>query len=132
MTMSVPPLVILMSGPAKRFVIQACPFNVSVADSSPFILPWFKTLKALHPTWEISVVIPDSQKSWISKAFHIAEKITATFYNPNTGSVSPTQQSSEDWVLLNGHLLSRLNVDCRHTINLYEYWTASRLWGGSI
>jgi tubulin---tyrosine ligase len=73
-----------------------------LADSSPFILPWYNTLKSLHPNWDISVVIPDSQKSWISKAFHIGEKITATFYDSKTGTTSSKQQSPEDWVLLNG------------------------------
>jgi 5'/3'-nucleotidase SurE len=75
---------------------------LTVVDSSPFILPWYNTLKSLHPDWDISVVIPDSQKSWISKAFHIGEKITATFYDPKTGTTSSKQQSQEDWVLLNG------------------------------
>jgi broad specificity polyphosphatase/5'/3'-nucleotidase SurE len=73
-----------------------------VAAASPFILPWYNTLKELHPNWDISVVIPDSQKSWISKAFHIAEKITATFYDPITGATSATEQSPNNWVLLNG------------------------------
>ena len=71
-------------------------------ELSPFILPWFNALKSLHPDWNVSVVLPDSQKSWISKAFHIGEKITATFYNPNTGETSSTQQSHEHWLLLNG------------------------------
>jgi len=72
------------------------------ADASPFILPWYNTLKGLHPTWEISVVIPDSEKSWISKAFHITEKITATFYDPKTATISSKHQSPDDWILLNG------------------------------
>jgi len=76
--------------------------ELSLDDSSPFILPWYQTLISLHPSWEISVVIPDSQKSWISKAFHIAEKITATHYNPSTGEICPTQQSEKDWLLLDG------------------------------
>jgi len=62
-------------------------------------------LKTLHPTWEISVVIPDSEKSWISKAFHIAEKITATFYDPETGTTSSKHQFPNDWILLNGQSL---------------------------
>ena len=59
-------------------------------------------MKSLHPDWDVSVVLPDSQKSWISKAFHIGEKITATFYNPTTGDTSLTQQSDENWLLLDG------------------------------
>jgi tubulin---tyrosine ligase len=66
------------------------------------MLPWYNTLKSLRPTWEISVVIPDTQKSWISKAFHIGEKITATYYNPTTNITSSIQQAEDDWVLLNG------------------------------
>ena len=91
----------LTSGSTERFLSHLCVL-ILAADSSPFILPWYNTLKSLHPKWEISVVIPDSQKSWISKAFHIAEKITATFFNPTTETTSSTQQSPEDWVLLDG------------------------------
>src|SRR5271170_700344 len=91
----------LTSGSTERFLSHLSVL-ILAADSSPFILPWYNTLKSLHPKWEISVVIPDSQKSWISKAFHIAEKITATFFNPTTGTTSSTQQSPEDWVFLDG------------------------------
>jgi broad specificity polyphosphatase/5'/3'-nucleotidase SurE len=99
-----------------------------VARSSPFILPWYNTLKELHPTWDISVVIPDSQKSWISKAFHIAEKITATFFDPKTGATLSTEQSSDNWVLLNG--LSRMwtMAKGRYAIDMYEYRFTSCLW----
>jgi broad specificity polyphosphatase/5'/3'-nucleotidase SurE len=99
------------------------------ADSSPFILPWFNTLRTLHPTWDIQVVIPDSQKSWISKAFHIAETITATFYNPKTGATSAKQQSSEDWLLLNGLNVPSALLTGRDTVHVYEYRTSSCLWG---
>jgi len=92
----------LISG-ATRSMLE--PHRLIVAPASPFLLPWYNTLKELHPTWDISVVIPDSQKSWISKAFHIAEKITATFYDPKTGATSSTEQSPDNWVLLNGMTL---------------------------
>ena len=82
--------------------------NIYVAQNSPFILQWYTTLKSLHPDWQISVVIPDSQKSWISKAFHIGDKITARFYDPLSGVTSNTQQTPNDWVLLNGNDFTEL------------------------
>jgi broad specificity polyphosphatase/5'/3'-nucleotidase SurE len=72
-------------------------------DSSPFILPWHRTLKSTHPLWDITVVIPNAQTSGTSKAYRIFDKTTATFYNPDSGLTTRSRQSPEDWVLLDGY-----------------------------
>lgn len=47
-------------------------------------------------------MLPDSQKSWISKAIFISDKIKETYYNASTGETTDVKKSDEDWYLLSG------------------------------
>lgn len=53
--------------------------------------------------WQVSVVIPHTQNSWIGKAYHIDRDLTATYYQPSSSS-------SETWMLLDGTPASCTNV----------------------
>lgn len=47
-------------------------------------------------------MIPDSQKSWISKAIFIEDKVEETYYNPKTERVSREKEQEGNWTLLSG------------------------------
>lgn len=49
-----------------------------------------------------SVVLPDSQKSWISKAIFIADKIKETYYDYKEDTTHDRKQSEDNWYLLSG------------------------------
>ncbi|KAF9505021.1 hypothetical protein BS47DRAFT_1437345 [Hydnum rufescens UP504] len=82
---------------------------------SPFILGF-----------DVKVVIPSSQKSWIGKAFHIKEKITGRYYyprqhpnlKPETSHVSRPLKEGElgEWILLDGTPATCANIGLH---NLY-------------
>ncbi|ODQ49875.1 sure-like protein [Saitoella complicata NRRL Y-17804] len=76
------------------------------AAHSPFVHGLVESLKA-NTDWEISVALPSSQKSWIGKAFLLADTVRATYYTPSSevggeGTIHQTRQSEDDWVLLDG------------------------------
>ncbi|KAJ3329278.1 hypothetical protein HDU76_008243 [Blyttiomyces sp. JEL0837] len=54
---------------------------------SPFILPFLRALQIANPTWEMRVVIPNRQKSWVGKGFQIGHRVTTTLYDPNTATL---------------------------------------------
>lgn len=47
-------------------------------------------------------MLPDSQKSWISKAIFISDKVVETYYNVDTDTTSAKKHSDDDWYLLSG------------------------------
>lgn len=47
-------------------------------------------------------MLPDSQKSWISKAIFISDKVKETYYDPATGTVLAEPKASDSWYLLSG------------------------------
>ncbi|GAA5914782.1 hypothetical protein JCM8208_005700 [Rhodotorula glutinis] len=78
---------------------------------SPFVYPFARAL--VDAGHDVRVVVPSSQKSWIGKAYHIADKCTGVFYYPPVGSEDGTGGETRDlprerrdgemeWVLLNG------------------------------
>jgi len=86
---------------------------------SPFIVGLVEQL--LKKQWEVTVVIPSSQKSWISKAFQIKDKVHASFIYPTTQSVTgphqPIYQPRKvadgelgQWILLDGTPASCVNI----------------------
>lgn len=48
------------------------------------------------------VVLPDSQKSWISKAIFISDKIHESYYNHRTNETTAEKRGMDDWYLLSG------------------------------
>ncbi|KAI7262899.1 sure-like protein [Hortaea werneckii] len=80
------------------------------AESSPYVLPFVRTLESAGHT--VSVILPDSQRSWIGKAHMVGQDVQATHYwppqeTPETHSSSSSLSSSAPddgktpWVLVN-------------------------------
>lgn len=72
-------------------------------ESSPYILPFVQTLEeAGH---EVSVILPNTQRSWIGKAHIVGQDVSATYYWPETGEHgaprSKDAKQSKPWVLVN-------------------------------
>ncbi|KAH9968939.1 sure-like protein [Russula dissimulans] len=91
---------------------------------SPYIFGLYKHLTRTLG-WEVRVVIPDSQKSWIGKAYLIKDIIRGRFYYPRepdgTGEISDTPRALREgeigeWILLNGTPASCSNIGLH---NLY-------------
>ncbi|KAK4541018.1 hypothetical protein LTR36_008387 [Oleoguttula mirabilis] len=76
------------------------------AESSPYVLPFVRTLEAAGHT--VSVILPDTQRSWIGKAHIVGQDVKATHYWPPTENPdvhSETASSHDDgshpWILVN-------------------------------
>ncbi|GAA5995009.1 5'/3'-nucleotidase SurE [Rhodotorula paludigena] len=77
---------------------------------SPFIYPFARQLAAQLDA-DVRVVVPASQRSWVGKAYHIAEKTTGVYYYP-AGEDGTEGESHElprerrdgemEWILLKG------------------------------
>ncbi|KAI8898656.1 survival protein sure-like phosphatase/nucleotidase [Globomyces pollinis-pini] len=81
------------------------------STKSPFLIPFLDCLTKLG--WNYKVVIPNCQKSWISKGFHIEEEVLISYYNPKTGDIS-SKQSEGDWILLNATPAACVNIALHH------------------
>ncbi|KAL0951159.1 hypothetical protein HGRIS_007891 [Hohenbuehelia grisea] len=85
---------------------------------SPYIFGLYRHLtKDLG--WDVQVVIPSSQKSWIGKAYHITEITKGRYYYPREtdgkGEVSEISRPLKDgevaeWILLDGTPATCANV----------------------
>ncbi|KAJ6519843.1 survival protein sure-like phosphatase/nucleotidase [Mycena sanguinolenta] len=94
------------------------------ASASPYIFSFYVHLTSLG--WDVKVVLPSSQKSWIGKAFHITEITKGRYFYPRapdglTGETSPTSRPLKDgevgeWILLDGTPATCANVGIH---NLY-------------
>jgi 5'/3'-nucleotidase SurE len=81
--------------------------------SSPYIYPLVKQIQT-DTAWKTTVVLPDSQKSWISKAIFINDKILETFYNPETDITTESRQAETDWTLLSGTPATCSSIGIHH------------------
>lgn len=79
---------------------------------SPFIESFVKLLKD-KLEWKVSVCIPDSQKSWISKAFHINDKVYVSYLHDDK-TVSRLRKSADDWIMLSGTPSTCTNIALHH------------------
>ncbi|KAJ7706154.1 survival protein sure-like phosphatase/nucleotidase [Mycena rosella] len=87
-------------------------------SASPYVFGLYNHLSAFG--WDVKVVLPSSQKSWIGKAFHIAEITKGNYFYPTlpdglTGEISPTSRPLKDgevaeWILLDGTPATCANV----------------------
>ncbi|KIR53822.1 5'/3'-nucleotidase SurE [Cryptococcus gattii Ru294] len=88
-------------------------------DASPNIYSFAHALER-QLGWDVRVVIPDSQKSWVGKAYAINDVITASYFYPQgpdgrTGEVTHVPRplkhgESMEWVLLSGTPSSCANI----------------------
>lgn len=76
------------------------------AQSSPYILPFVKALEKNGHT--VSVIVPNTQRSWIGKAHVVGQDVQATHYFPpssnpetHTEGFSAHDDGSYPWVLVN-------------------------------
>ncbi|KAF9044713.1 sure-like protein, partial [Hymenopellis radicata] len=85
---------------------------------SPYIFGLWKHLTE-HLGWDVKVVIPSTQKSWIGKAYHIKEVTKGVYYYPKDpdgyGETSPTSRPLKEgevaeWILLDGTPATCSNV----------------------
>ncbi|KAJ7169877.1 survival protein sure-like phosphatase/nucleotidase [Mycena filopes] len=91
---------------------------------SPYVFAFYQHLSALG--WDVKVVLPSSQKSWIGKAFHITEVTKGRYFYPTkpdglTGEISETSRPLKEgevaeWILLDGTPATCANVGLH---NLY-------------
>ncbi|RDB29038.1 putative tubulin--tyrosine ligase PBY1 [Hypsizygus marmoreus] len=84
---------------------------------SPYILGLYRHLTE-ELGWNVKVVLPSSQKSWIGKAYHIKEITRGSYYYPKadgTGETSTRPRPLRDgeiaeWILLDGTPATCANV----------------------
>ncbi|KAJ8702629.1 hypothetical protein PTI98_001330 [Pleurotus ostreatus] len=85
---------------------------------SPYIYGLFRHLTT-HHGWDVKVVIPSSQKSWIGKAYHITEITKGRYYYPREpdgmGEISEISRPLKDgevaeWILLDGTPATCANI----------------------
>ncbi|GAA5892675.1 hypothetical protein JCM5296_003994 [Sporobolomyces johnsonii] len=83
--------------------------------SSPFVYPFAKALVE-RLGWDVRVVVPSTQKSWVGKSYLIAEKTAGRYFYPDPKSEDGTQGETRElprgvdkdageimeWVLLDG------------------------------
>ncbi|KAK7694628.1 hypothetical protein QCA50_001815 [Cerrena zonata] len=84
---------------------------------SPYIFGLYRHLtKDLG--WDVKVVIPSSQKSWIGKAYQITETIHGRYYYPREDGLGETSETTRplkegevgEWVLLDGTPATCANI----------------------
>ncbi|KAK9237643.1 tubulin-tyrosine ligase family-domain-containing protein [Lipomyces kononenkoae] len=88
---------------------------------SPFLEYFVDALKK-YTSWDISVALPDSQKSWISKAHVIGHTMTASYITPSTTPGQPYEgpyykkrnNRQDEWALLDGTPASCAQVGIHH------------------
>ncbi|KAK9249556.1 tubulin-tyrosine ligase family-domain-containing protein [Lipomyces tetrasporus] len=87
---------------------------------SPFVDYFINALKK-YTDWDISVALPESQKSWISKAHVIGHTMTASYIAPSSTPGDPYEgpyykkrNCGEEWVLLDGTPASCTQVGIHH------------------
>lgn len=75
-------------------------------QSSPYILPFVNTLEQAGHT--VSVIIPDTQRSWIGKAHIVGQDVRTAFYWPPSkvpdehhDEASDSDNGKHPWVLVN-------------------------------
>ncbi|KAG7450494.1 sure-like protein [Guyanagaster necrorhizus] len=88
------------------------------ARESPYVFGLYQHLTQTLG-WNVKVVLPSSQKSWIGKAYHINEVTKGTYFYPKAldgaGEVSVTSRPLKDgeiaeWILLDGTPATCANV----------------------
>ncbi|KAF9778186.1 sure-like protein [Thelephora terrestris] len=85
---------------------------------SPYLIGWYQHLTQ-NLGWDLKVVIPSTQKSWIGGAFHTAGTINGRYYYPKDtdgqGEISSSRRGLKEgeigeWVLLDASPASCANI----------------------
>jgi len=87
------------------------------SKESPYILGLYRQLTEVLG-WNVKVVLPSSQKSWIGKAYHIKEVTAGRYFYPKedgNGEFSPKSRPLKEgeiaeWILLDGTPATCANV----------------------
>ncbi|KAI8915843.1 survival protein sure-like phosphatase/nucleotidase [Gorgonomyces haynaldii] len=76
-------------------------------SESPFLQEFVESLSATG--WEIHVVIPHTQRSWIGKGVTISDSVTTSYYHPSVGSINDVHAEGA-WTLLSCTPASCVNI----------------------
>lgn len=92
------------------------------AQASPYILPFVNALEASGH--DVSVIVPDEQRSWIGKAHIVGQDVQATSYWPPESipdahhpSVSSRNDDKQPWILLNSTPATCAQIGISHFFN---------------
>lgn len=87
--------------------------------SSPYVHSFVHALQEAGHV--VSVVLPNSQRSWIGKAHIVGQTVTPTYFRPGTlhlddGTIHtrPRQDSGEEWILVDGTPASCAQIGIHH------------------
>lgn len=90
------------------------------AKVSPYVEQFVESIRALTD-WDLSIVVPHVQRSWIGKAHIIGKNITGEYMytGPNApkGTFESPQKVGDDvqeWITLDGTPASCANIGCNH------------------
>ncbi|KAH3667769.1 hypothetical protein WICMUC_005301 [Wickerhamomyces mucosus] len=96
-------------------------------DASPYVKYFVDAVEELTD-WDLSIVVPNQQRSWIGKAHFAGKDLTASFIYPTNQGNSfqgpfPTSQEnlakqSKEWALIDGTPASCSDIGINH---LYQY-----------
>ncbi|KAH9937665.1 survival protein sure-like phosphatase/nucleotidase [Fomitopsis serialis] len=127
MTTKVPRVLLTASAPLCKS--EALGFDQNddgpPGPESPYIYGLYQHLTN-NLEWDVKVVIPSTQKSWIGKAYHIHEVINGRFYYPQgpdgLGEISEQSRplregETAEWILLDGTPATCSNIALH---NLYH------------
>ncbi|RMZ80207.1 hypothetical protein DV737_g3102, partial [Chaetothyriales sp. CBS 132003] len=91
-------------------------------QSSPYVHALAVTLQS-HGH-QVSVVLPNVQRSWIGKAHMVGQNLTPSYFRPGTllkddgiESARPFTDGGEEWILLDGTPASCVGIGLHHLFN---------------
>lgn len=90
-------------------------------QSSPYVHSLVSTLQAAGHL--VSVVLPDTQRSWIGKAHMVGQTLTPSYFRPGTlhqdDGVTQSEpfDSDDQWILLDGTPASCAQIGLHHLFN---------------
>ncbi|KAF5314055.1 hypothetical protein D9611_006835 [Ephemerocybe angulata] len=87
------------------------------AKESPYVLGLYRYLTEVLG-WDVKVVLPSAQKSWIGKAYHIKEVTKGRYFYPKEDGTGESSNKSRplqlgelaEWILLDGTPATCANV----------------------
>jgi tubulin--tyrosine ligase len=87
--------------------------------SSPYVHSFVQELQQVGV--KVSVVLPDTQRSWIGKAHLVGKTVTPTYFIPGTlhkddgtTHTRPRQDGGEEWILVDGTPASCAQIGIHH------------------